>query len=395
MKTSAILYVAVFIFFASAGELSALPRFASRVGAKCQACHVNPTGMGMRNTFGSTYGREELPIRTYKYVADTSDDGKPIMTKEDITNIDDFSTSITPNLSYGADFRTLYFYEANNKTSSLFQMQGDLYLSLRLNRQFLIYLDKELYSGFEVFGLAKVLPLDGYLKIGQFIPAYGTKIDDHTTFIRGGPYFPLNPALSTYRQGLVFGDHSEQTGVEAGISPSIFSLQVGLFDGAPYAGLNGTGATKFKTVSVRGDATIQSEEININIGASFYNDPNPDPAEKATFYGGFGSVTVLKTLTLNGEFDFIQTPVIGVSTTGYMSYTELNYMILNGVDVKLGYDFYDPDKNLKTGTESRVTVGGEFFLMSGVEVRPLYRFNIEQPVEMHNDEFDLMFHFFI
>jgi len=395
MKPSAVLYLAVFIFFAGAYEVFALPRFASRVGAKCQACHVNPSGMGMRNTFGSTYGREELPVRTYKYVADTSDDGKPTVTKEDITNIDDFSTNITPNLSYGADFRTLYFYEANNKTSSLFQMQGDLYLNFRLNRQFLLYVDKELYTGFEVFGLAKVLPLGGYLKIGQFIPAYGTKIDDHTTFIRGGPYFSLNPALSNYRQGLVFGDHSEQTGIEAGISPSVFFLQVGLFDGAPYAGLNATGATKFKTVSVRGDATVQSEDININVGGSFYNDPNPDPTEKATFYGGFGSITVLKTLTLNGEFDYIQTPVIGVNTTGYMSYTELNYMVINGVDLKLGYDFYDPDINLKTGTESRITIGGEFFLMSGVEVRPLYRFNMEQPVEIHNDEFDLMFHFFL
>jgi hypothetical protein len=395
MKTSAVLFVAAFIFFAGAAELFALPKFASRVGVKCQACHVNPTGKGMRNTFGSTYGREELPVKTYKNVVDTSDDGKVSLTKEDITNIDDFSTAITPNLSYGADFRTLYFYETNNKTSSFFQMQGDLYLNFRLNRQFLLYVDKGLYTGFEVFGLAKVLPLDGYLKAGQFIPAYGTKVDDHTSFIRGGPYFPLNPALSIYRQGLVFGQRSEQTGIEAGISPGIFSLQAGMFNGAPNAGLNGTGATKFKTVSVRGDATIQTERINVNVGASFYNDPNPDPTEKATFYGGFGSVTVLKTLTLNGEFDFIQTPVEGATVTGLMTYAELNYALVNGVDLKLGYDFYDPDRNLKTGTEARINVGAEFFLMSGVEVRPLYRFNTEQPTEINNDEFDLLFHFFL
>jgi hypothetical protein len=78
-----------------------------------------------------------------------------------------------------------------------------------------------------------------------------------------------------------------------------------------------------------------------------------------------------------------------------MSYTELNYVLVNGVDLKLGYDFYDPDKNLKTGSEARTNVGAEFFLMSGVEVRPLYRFNLEQPTEINNDEFDLMFHFFL
>ena len=399
MKKASVLFVAAFIMFAGTTELLALPKFASRVGVKCAACHVNPTGKGMRNTFGSTYGREELPMRTYKNVVDTSDDGKVTMTKEDITNIDDFSTAITPNLSYGADFRTLYFYEANNKTSSVFQMQGDLYLNFRLNRQFLLYVNKELYNGFEVFGLAKVLPLDGYFKVGQFIPSYGTKIDDHTTFIRGGPYFPLNPAIANYPQGLVFGErnglHPQQTGIEAGISPSIFSLQVGLFNGYPNSGTSGTNATKFKTITVRGDATIQSELINVNVGGSFYNDPNPDPTEKATFYGGFGSITVLKSLTLNGEFDYIQTPVAGVTTTGFMSYTELNYVLVNGVDLKLGYDFYDTDKNLKTGSEARTNVGAEFFLMSGVEVRPLYRFNMEQPTEISNDEFDLMFHFFL
>ncbi len=395
MKISATVFALACILSAGVTQLSALPKFASRVGAKCQACHVNPTGAGMRNTFGSTYGREELPVHTYKSVLDTSEDGKVSLSKEDITNIDDYSTAITPNFSYGADFRSLYFYELNNKTSSIFQMQGDLYLDYRLNSKFIVYLDKGLYSGFQVFGLAKVLPADGYLKVGQFVPAYGTKIDDHNAYIRGGPYFPTNPALSGYRQGLIFGERAEQTGIEAGIAPGIFSVQAGLFDGAPYAGLSATGATKYKSVAFRGDATIQSDHVNVIAGLSYYNDPNPDPAQKISIYGGFGSVTVLKDVTLNGELDYLKTPFAGSTVTGYMTYTELNYRLRDGVDLKLGYDFYDPDKDLKTGSSTRITVGAEFFIMSGVELRPLYRFNREQPVEINNDEFDLMFHFFI
>ncbi|HTX19644.1 MAG TPA: hypothetical protein VMG34_13395 [Bacteroidota bacterium] len=395
MKTSGILFFLVCLLVFTTAPVRALPRFASRVGARCEACHVNPSGGGMRNTFGSTYGREELPIHTYKMVQDTGEDGKPTLTKEDVTNIDDYSTAITPNLSYGGDFRSLIFYEQNTKGSSLFQMQGDLYLDYRLNRQFIVFVDKELYSGFQLFGLARVLPLGGYLKVGQFVPAYGTKIDDHNAFIRGGPYFPTNPAIAGYRQGLIFGERAEQTGVEVGVAPSIFSLQAGLFDGAPFSGLNATGATKFKSFSFRGDATIQSEHINVIGGVSFYNDPNPDPTEKATIYGAFGSVTVLRELTLNGELDYLKTPYSGTDVTGYMTFTELNYRVADGVDLKLGYDFYDPDKNLKTGSSTRITVGAEFFLMSGVEVRPLYRINREQPVEINNNEFDLMFHFYI
>ena len=144
-------------------------------------------------------------------------------------------------------------------------MQGDLYLNLRLNRQFLVYVDKGLYAGFEAFGLAKVLPLDGYLKIGQFIPAYGTKIDDHTTFIRGGPYFPLNPALSIYRQGLVFGEYAQQTGIEAGIAPSIFSLQVGLFDGY---NMQGTEVKRYKVDNTFKDVLIDNTQLPA--GTYFY-----------------------------------------------------------------------------------------------------------------------------
>jgi hypothetical protein len=106
-------------------------------------------------------------------------------------------------------------------------------------------------------------------------------------------------------------------------------------------------------------------------------------------------VTVLKDVTLNGELDYLKAPVAGSNVTGYMTFTELNYRLTDGVDLKLGYDFYDPDKDLKTGSSTRITLGAEFFIMSGVELRPLYRFNREQPVEINNDEFDLMFHFYL
>ena len=44
MKRTATLFVAAIIVFAGTTELFALPKFASRVGVKCAACHVNPSG---------------------------------------------------------------------------------------------------------------------------------------------------------------------------------------------------------------------------------------------------------------------------------------------------------------------------------------------------------------
>ena len=359
---------------------SALPKFATRQGAKCQSCHINPTGKGMRSTFGSTYGREELTLPTFK----------------EATDIEDYSPSLNDFFTIGMDYRNLFYYREQTSTSSLFQMQGDLYLDLRLNKKFRIYFDKGLYSGFEVFGLAKVLPLDGYIKMGNFIPAYGLKMDDHNLFIRSGPYFPINPALAAYPTGLGFGQGSEDTGIEFGFAPSIFTVNVGVFNGRK-GGLTGTSGTKNKAVVVRGDATLLSDLVNFNVGGSFYSLPTPGGPGKTQIAGAFGVLSLANNLTLQGEYDQLSTyvPTKGGMVTGSMLYGEANYVIVSGVDLKLGYEFYDPNIDLKDGTVTRWTIGAELFPMTGVEVRPLYRINQEKPTELKNNELHIMFHFYL
>lgn len=358
----------------------ALPKFSTRQGAKCQSCHINPTGKGMRSTFGATYGREELTLPTFK----------------DQTDLDEFSPSLNDFFTIGMDYRTLFFYQEQNSTSSFFQMQGDLYLDLRLNKKFRIYFDKGLYSGFEVFGLAKVLPLDGYIKIGNFVPAYGLKMDDHNLFIRNGPYFPINPAIASYPQGLGFGQGSEDTGLELGFNPSIFTVNIGLFNGRK-GGIAGTGGTKNKTLVVRADMNMQTDLINFNLGGSVYHLPATGTAGKTQLWGGFGVLSIANNFTLLGEIDFIESrnTTLGKQVTGNIFYTEANYIIYEGIDLKLGYEFYDPNIDLADGTVSRITIGAEIFPLTGVEVRPLLRINQETKTEISNNELQVMFHFYL
>ncbi|MDD8018498.1 MAG: hypothetical protein PHP42_09015 [Bacteroidota bacterium] len=382
MKRSPFFIIAIgFLAF----QLSdALPKFSTRQGAKCQSCHINPTGKGMRSTFGSTYGREELPMETFK----------------EKTDIDDFSTNLNEIFTIGMDYRTLFFYQPRGSETSFLQMQGDLYLDLRINKKFRIYYDKGLYSGFEVFGLAKVLPLDGYVKIGKFMPAYGIRIDDHNAFIRGGQYgggefarvFPAG-----YPNGLRFGERSEDTGIELGINPSIFTFSVGVFNGTPGGGLNGVTGEKTKAFVARGDMNIQTDFANLVIGGSFYNNPNYSTPGKTQFYGGFGIFTLAKNATLISEVDRTTTynVVSNSEVQGLMTFNELDYIILRGVDLKVGYEWYDPDTKIKNGSYSSVTIGAELFPFTGVEVRPQYRFNYEQPKEINNDELQILLHLYL
>ncbi len=363
---------------------NALPKYASRTGFKCQACHVNPTGKGMRNEFGSTYGRDDITLPTYK----------------DLTDYDDMTTRLGPNLSFGGDYRSMFYSETQNHTNTFFQMQAAFYVDLRLNKRFQVYADKDFLGDAEIFGLARVLPLDGYLKIGRFIPAYGTKVDDHNYFIRGGPY---NPGVQFagqfppgYPTGLRFGELSEDTGLELGIAPSIFTLSAGIFDGQPGVTLPTTG-TKNKSVALRGDARFRLAGINWNFGGSYYD--SPSTTDRKTFYGAFGAMTLFENVTLTSELDYVEhQPSVAPTTVGLIWWHELNWMVTQGIDLKVAYESYDPDKDLQNGVFSQVTVGAELFVLSGVEVRPLYRFNMNSlpnGVKANTNEFITMFHFFI
>ncbi len=114
-------------------------------------------------------------------------------------------------LGIGADMRTLFYSRGSN--NSFLQMEGDLYVNLRLAKKVSIFLNKGLYSGFEVFGLLNILPANGYFKVGKFLPNYGTRMDDHTTFIR--TYSGFSAELG----------RPELTGAEAAISPGPLNIR--------------------------------------------------------------------------------------------------------------------------------------------------------------------------
>jgi hypothetical protein len=352
------------------GDGLALPRFAARTGAKCQSCHVDPSGGAMRQAFGLQYGREKLPVPAW-----SSD-----------FELEDFTNVVTNFLGVGADFRTLYFYQEYPDSSlsnlnSFWQMQGDLYLNFRLAKKVNVFLKKGLYSGFEAYGLLHILPAKGHIKVGKFIPDYGTKLDDHTAFIR--TYTGFSPQVT----------RPELTGAEVGIAPGQFSIVGGVYNATD--GFGGSGGNK-KAVLGRAEGMFElGEQMFLGVGGNVFAKED-NAGVKTTLYGGFGSVSY-GNLTLFGEGDFIRRESAGVAVTGIVGYLEGNYVVTPGLDLKVAYDYYDPDKDLATGAYSRISFGVEFFPISGVEVRPLYRLltKMQDPSKVRSSEFDLLLHFYL
>ncbi len=110
-------------------------------------------------------------------------------------------------------------------------------------------------------------------------------------------------------------------------------------------------------------------------------------------FGGFGAFSV-GDFTVMVEGDYIKNTTLG-DTTGVVTYVEVDYVVVPGLDAKVIYDFYDPNKDLKTGSMWRLSFGFEFFPISGVELRPLYRIIKEDPTDIKNNEYHMVVHFYL
>jgi hypothetical protein len=315
--------------------------------------------------------------------------------------MEDFTNVIANVLGFGADMRTLFY--ARGSSNAFWQMQGDFYVNFRLAKKISLFLNKGLYSGFEIFGLMQILPANGYVKVGKFLPAYGTKLDDHTTFIR--MYTGFSPELG----------RRELTGLEAAISPGPVSITGGVYNAVDAFG-GAVGSRKAVLGRAEGMFSL-GEEVYLGLGGNVFSTGAP-PAELVsrivedigvpilapggdptyTLFGGFGSFS-LHDLTILGEVDFMRTKAAGTTAKGMITYLEADYPIVAGVDLKAAYDFYDPDTDVKSGSISRYSAGLEFFPIAGVELRPVYRFlKTQNALARQGDdswsEFHFLFHFY-
>jgi len=342
-----------------------LPRFAVRLGDKCIDCHYNPTGGIIRNEDGWNYGKNILSAISPR--------------EQDFA----MTPKIGDNITFGLDYRTQFLYSEEKSRTDFQQMTGSIYTNVGLAKNInLLGRYDFINQVWEAYGVAHILPNNGYIKAGSFVPNYGIRIDDHTAYTRGGDFSLL---ANGGKQGLIYSPYYTEAGVEAGLYISNWALLTAS------AGqiLNDEIRTLSKDPTYTGRLEFYPKigKIGLLFGGSYAAAKIPQAAD---FYGGFIGFGYNR-FSLLGEFDFGKNVIADGQKTNF-AMAEAAYVILMGLEAVVRYDRIDPNTDLENDELQHIIVGFEWFPYSFIEIRPQYRFIIEDPSQKNNSAV-IQFHF--
>jgi len=352
----------------------ALPRFAVKNGASCNLCHVNPTGGGLRNDYGVTlYSMDELPWEKGMKFTD-----------------EDYTGMLGDHLSVGADLRFQFMSYStgnNERKAAIFGMQTDLYGYFFVSDAVQVYAELDLLRGKpEYWTSLSILPNEGYIRLGRHIPTYGLRLDDHTSFIRGGN---LRQTGGLTREGLPFSPLVQNPAIsEMGLYAGDFFFTLSLANGYALGSDQGYGfAESFadKNITSRLEYSHSLGDLNGLAGVSRMQE------QDLVLRGLFAGLSLGK-LTWLGEVDLARNWVAPDVTT-LASYSEVILEPVQGINILAKFDFLDENIDLRTDAITRYTAGIEFFPMSFFEVKAQARFtNLDESNEQPDPEYLIQFH---
>ena len=306
------------------------PYLAIRTGLKCSACHVNRTGGGMRNDFGSVYGGTNLPV---------SNEGFQFQNR-----------ALNDWLRVGSDFRltgTLTVPQATPRTA-LDINRGNVYVEARLlDQKLTLYFDQTLApnsASREFFALVDWLPVSGYAKVGKFFLPSGLRLLDDQEFVRSETGFTML---------------APDQGVELGFEPGPFSIIASVTNGSAGAAENDDGKM------VTGTAAWVSRRVRLGASASHNSRTG---GQNTNIFGGFGGLSV-GPFSFLGEVDFVRgASVEGPDVDQLVVFGEGDVLLTKGVNAKVTYGYHD--RNVDRADDERVRA------RFGIEVFPFPYFQL-------------------
>lgn len=329
----------------AAAPALAEPRFAARLAVPCSACHVNPTGGGLRTAFGrDVFEKQQL----------TWEPGAGLQRALD------FDPRIGDLLAFGSDFRLAMIAQPTRKETdpppatyqllktiptpfTFFPMQADLYVGAEISRHVALYADIGANGSYEAFGLVRNLPGGLYVKAGYFIPPYGTKLPNHT---------------AAHRQPIGFDPRGKDAGLELGMTLPFLDAQIAVQNGD----LGSTLDTR-RGLAVSGRAALMHDfgllratagpsarcagsmqQVSLPSGQTIPT-TSVECQEGGFLWLSMGRFTWLQEVDVHVMDDASTLTSEGkpVRAGQLVSYQELGFLPMRGVDLGLTYEFMDRD----------------------------------------------------
>ena len=356
-----LLLTVIALAFASVFTANAEPYLAYQNQLKCQACHVNPNGGGMRNDFGRAFGQNVL--------AQTPTD----LNANDWAKISEY-LSVGANARFNANFSQ---DENDNRQQSFDVESAAVYLHLKLPISGLsFYIDEQIAPGAALNREAwAMMTFDSghQLKVGKMFLPYGLRIEDDSAFIR-------------QVTGMNF-DNSD-TGVEYSLNYTNTSFN--------FFVSNGTSQASNDDDEFLYGARAEHLFSRARIGATAVINAGENTTQMLNLYAGYN----WQAFTILAEADFIKlenaNPQTGGDVEQSISLVELNYQWRKGLNIKLTTEFFDPDLDIDENQQTRHSLVTEYTPFSNIQLRFGLRLrdDIPQKPTQNNEMIFLQSHFY-
>jgi hypothetical protein len=335
-----------------APALRAEPYLAVRTGAKCMACHVNPTGGGKRTEFGATYGQTALPAERLDLKT-----GKTVPAGGPEPSV--WTGKVNDHLAVGSDFRaTARATFTPNTTTDAYAfdpVRAQVYLEVKpIADRLTIYLDERVSPGAatnrETYAMLWTADRSAYVKAGRMFVPFGLRIEDDAALIR-------------VASGTTFS--SSDDGVEGGLEIGPWSAQVSMTNGSG----GGTETNRGKAVSAL--ASYVRPDWRAGASASTNFSGAADRRMQSAFAGlRTGSVAwVASGLRVTDD----GTPTGRIEQRA--SLLEANVGIARGHNLKLTYEYLDPDRDVREDHRERFSAVWEVTPFQFTQIRAGVRKN--------------------
>ena len=317
-----------------ASRAHAEPYIAVRMGLKCETCHVNPTGGGLRTDFGDVFAQTRLPAHPIK-----GDWGL-------------WTGEVTRFLRVGGDIRYdgTATHTPGSKTVDQFDMQqARVYLEGQvIPNRLLFYVDEQVAPGGaqnqEAYGIYWSAAHDWYVKAGQMYLPFGFRFEDQTAFV----YDVSSTSM-----------YEPDDAVEVGWLGGHWDAQVDVSNGTFAGPASGQGKEYGAQVSYVESAWRLGLAANDDDAAQY----------RRHIYGAFAGTRTGPIVWL-GELDAVENEYGALrGTTQAAVLLEGDWLIANGNNLKLTLERFDPNRDVHGNNQMRWSLVYELTPVQFVQLR--------------------------